>query len=69
MKSTVLTTQALVSRWNINNFTLIQWRCEGRGPKFLKLGRHVRYRLEDVEAYEEQHLRQSTSSQSNHSPS
>jgi len=68
MKDILLTPQALISRWSINNRTLVNWRCEGRGPKYIKLGRRIRYRLEDVEAYEKQHLRQSTSSESNPFP-
>jgi len=31
--------------------TLNKWRCLGGGPKFLKLGRAVRYRQADLEAY------------------
>lgn len=31
--------------------TLEQWRLKGKGPKFIKLGRLVRYRLSDIEAY------------------
>ena len=31
--------------------TLEQWRLKGKGPKFIKLGRLVRYRLTDVQAY------------------
>jgi predicted DNA-binding transcriptional regulator AlpA len=31
--------------------TLEQWRLKGKGPKFIKLGRLVRYRLSDVQAY------------------
>lgn len=31
--------------------TLEQWRIKGKGPKFIKLGRLVRYRLSDVQAY------------------
>jgi len=31
--------------------TLEQWRLKGKGPTFIKLGRLVRYRLSDVEAY------------------
>lgn len=36
-------------------------RWAGEGPKFVKLGRHVRYRAEDVEAWINAHLCQSTS--------
>jgi len=31
--------------------TLEQWRLKGKGPKFIKLGRLVRYRLSDVHNY------------------
>lgn len=34
--------------------TLNQWRYLGKGPRWIKVGRHVRYRWTDVEAYEEQ---------------
>ena len=37
-----------------------RWRTESGGPLFLKLGNQVRYRLEDVEAFEEAALRGST---------
>jgi hypothetical protein len=35
--------------------------CVGQGPKFLKLGGRIAYRLEDIEAFEQQHLRSCTS--------
>lgn len=35
-------------------------RWAGEGPKFIKLGRHVRYRAGDVEAWIEANARQST---------
>jgi excisionase family DNA binding protein len=31
--------------------TLAQWRYQGKGPKFLKIGRHARYRWSDVETW------------------
>lgn len=31
--------------------TLGQWRYLGTGPRFVKIGRHVRYRWSDVEAW------------------
>lgn len=36
---------------NLADATLEQWRLKGQGPKFVKLGRAVRYRLSDVQAY------------------
>lgn len=31
--------------------TLAQWRHRHAGPRFLKIGKHVRYRLSDVEKW------------------
>jgi len=31
--------------------TLNKWRCHGGGPIFIKLGRAVRYRAEDLDAF------------------
>lgn len=31
--------------------TLYYWRCRGEGPAACKLGRHLRYRAEDVSAW------------------
>ncbi|MDG3014148.1 hypothetical protein [Speluncibacter jeojiensis] len=31
--------------------TLAVWRMKGAGPKFIRMGRHVRYRWEDVDAW------------------
>jgi predicted DNA-binding transcriptional regulator AlpA len=31
--------------------TLANWRCDGRGPRYLKVGRHVRYRAADLETW------------------
>jgi hypothetical protein len=33
--------------------TLAVWASKGTGPRFAKFGRHVRYRLTDVTAWEE----------------
>ncbi len=35
--------------------TLYRWNYQGTGPRRLKIGRHVRYRPEDVEAWLDQH--------------
>lgn len=31
--------------------TLAEWRSRGTGPKYAKVGRHVRYRWSDVEKW------------------
>ena len=41
--------------------TLRYWRCAGGGPRFLKLGHVVRYRVEDLNDFIEQCLRSNTS--------
>lgn len=34
--------------------TIYAWRYRGEGPRGIKVGRHVRYRREDVDAWIEQ---------------
>ncbi|HIJ43354.1 MAG: helix-turn-helix domain-containing protein [Rhodospirillales bacterium] len=51
----------LAERWNISKRTLERWRWIGEGPAYLKIGGRVVYRLEDIEAYEAENLRASTS--------
>ena len=48
-------------RWDLSEATLERWRSEGIGPVFLKLQGQVRYRIEDIEAFEVDSLRKSTS--------
>lgn len=43
----------LSTRWGISQASLERWRCEGIGPVYLKLKGVVRYRLRDIERYEE----------------
>lgn len=47
----------LARRWNVSPRTLERWRWLGIGPRYLKIGGRVVYRLEDVETYEEAQLR------------
>ena len=42
----------LAKRWLISPRTLEQWRWQGRGPLYLKIGGRVVYRLSDIEAFE-----------------
>lgn len=50
----------LAARWTISPRTLERWRFTGEGPQFIKVGARVVYRLEDVEAYEADQIRQAT---------
>lgn len=40
---------------------LAKWRCLGGGPRFVKIGRRVRYRRADIDAFIGARVRASTS--------
>ncbi len=48
---------ALAMRLGVSRSTLQSWRYGGRGPRFIKLGRLIRYRNVDVDAYLQAHTR------------
>lgn len=52
MTGRALTDVEVATRLGVSRFTLRAWRRRGTGPRFLKLGRAVRYRPEDVDAFE-----------------
>lgn len=60
MKEIRLTPEDLAERWKVPTTTLSQWRWNGKGPQFIRLGKHIVYRLQDVELFEEQKLRRDT---------
>lgn len=62
MDKRCMTQTELAKRWQISEATLERWRTESGGPVFLKLGNQVRYRVQDVEAFEAEVLRASTKS-------
>lgn len=43
-------------RLQVPKRTLDQWAALGKGPRYARFGRHVRYRLSDVIAWEDQQL-------------
>ena len=51
-----LNQKGLAERWQMSPRTLEQWRWQGKGPKFLKIGGRVVYRLEDIDAFEAANL-------------
>lgn len=51
MPDELLTTDDLSGETKIEKRTFDQWRYLGRGPRFLKIGGHVRYRRADVDAW------------------
>lgn len=62
MAQTPLLPQAQLSQFlNVSVRTLERWRVEGTGPTYIKAGRRVLYRREDVEVWLSGQIRQSTS--------
>ncbi len=51
-----LTDVEVAARLGVSRFTVRSWRLKGLGPRFMKMGRAVRYRPEDVREYELQVL-------------
>jgi excisionase family DNA binding protein len=47
-----LTIRELAEREGVPVGTVYQWNTKGTGPRYMTIGRHVRYRLADVEAWE-----------------
>lgn len=60
MEDKLLTQKDLAEYWSVAEATLERWRCAGIGPRYLKLTGLVRYRISDVQAFEEESLRAST---------
>ena len=50
----------LARRWRLSPRTLERWRWTGEGPKYIKLGGGVIYRIEDVLEYEIERLQKRT---------
>ncbi|WP_254876461.1 AlpA family transcriptional regulator [Streptomyces sp. CAI-85] len=46
------TAQDVADYFRVPIATVYQWNYKGTGPKFRKIGRHVRYRWDDVEAFD-----------------
>jgi len=63
----ILTDVQVAERLGVSRFTVRSWRLKGVGPRFLKMGRAVRYRSKDVDEYERQALVE-TQALSDHSP-
>jgi len=60
MNNQLLNPNQLSERWQIASTTLRHWRWSGKGPKYLKLGGRVMYRIKDIEEFEEQQVRTDT---------
>lgn len=51
-----LTENNLAERWGVSIKTLQDWRRQGKPPMYLKLGKSVRYPIEIIEKFEDEHL-------------
>lgn len=50
--NTHLTPRELAERWSMSVDTLNNWRCAGKGPKYLKKGYMILYPLTQVRRFE-----------------
>jgi excisionase family DNA binding protein len=57
----LLTQNQVAERISVSVRTLERFRVSGDGPRFVKAGRLVRYRVEDVDAWVNARVRHSTS--------
>jgi excisionase family DNA binding protein len=60
-----LTTEEAAKFLSIKASTLEQWRWNGKGPLFVKIGRSCRYRHSDLEAFLEDRVFTSTTQAQN----
>lgn len=51
-----LTAKQLSQRWCLSTSTLERWRWLGIGLPYIKVGGRIRYRLADIQAYEQKEL-------------
>jgi predicted site-specific integrase-resolvase len=49
-----LTPDQVAERYQISPDSLKEWRYKGRGPKFLRIGKRVRYREADLLRWEQE---------------
>jgi excisionase family DNA binding protein len=49
--TTLLHAEDVAELLSIPVATLADWRASGKGPPYLRVGQHVRFRAEDVDAW------------------
>jgi predicted DNA-binding transcriptional regulator AlpA len=64
-KAPLLETREAAKELGLSPRTLEGWRCRREGPAYLKIGRRVKYRPEDIEAYKASRLRENLPPQQN----
>jgi predicted DNA-binding transcriptional regulator AlpA len=56
-----LSERELAQLLNIKSETLRNWRWDGKGPIYIKIGTNVRYRMSDINDFINKRVRTSTS--------
>lgn len=56
----LLTTEEVADLLRVPVTTVYNWRTRGEGPPGLRVGRHIRFRREDVDAWIRDRLRESS---------
>jgi excisionase family DNA binding protein len=60
----MLRTEQAAKILDVTKSTLESWRCRGGGPPFVRYGRAIRYREEDLDRFIESKVRSNTSQNS-----
>lgn len=56
----LMRTEEVAKKLGLKKNTIDLWRTTGQGPTFLKLGRAVRYRPEDIDDFIQRSARENT---------
>ena len=51
----LFTPQDAAEYLSMSDQTLAQWRSQGRGPRYIRAGRYVRYRVGDLDRWLDEH--------------
>jgi len=49
-----MNTEQAASYIGLSKKTLCMWRCQGKGPRFIKLGSRILYKKSDLDTYIEE---------------
>ncbi len=61
MPNSILDTKKAAAYLNLSSHTLDKWRWSGGGPKYLKLGRSIRYCQDALDRFISESIRHHTS--------
>ena len=64
----LLSPSELAARWRVTLCTLSQWRWNGNGPAYIKVGKSILYDLAVIEDFENKRIRHNTSQKEFHEP-